>query len=78
LEFASKREPRRHRNAGKTIGEILRGKKGSVKDAPLEEGSPAWNDILDKTWEDVEKNARENYPGWDTINKLLGDKRFDK
>jgi hypothetical protein len=32
-------------NAGKTIAEILKGKQARIKNAPLDEGSPSWNDI---------------------------------
>jgi hypothetical protein len=67
-----------HKHAGKTVGEILTGKKGSVKNAPLEPGSPSWNEIGTMTWEEIEAKAEAGVPGFKTIKKLLGDKRFDK
>ena len=33
----------------KTIGEILKGKKGSIKNAPLPPGSPSWEEMESKT-----------------------------
>jgi hypothetical protein len=65
-------------NTGKTVAEILRGKKASIRSAPLEEGSPGWDDILDMTWEDVVDRARRRAKGFRTIRKLLSDNRFDK
>ncbi len=64
--------------AGKTVAEILRGKKGSIKNARLPQGSPAWDSILGKMWEDIEQAARSGRPGYDTIRKLLTDARFNK
>jgi hypothetical protein len=55
-------------NAGKTVEEILKGKKASIKQAELEEGSPSWDDILGLTWEEIEEESSEsrtripNYP----------------
>ncbi len=65
-------------NIGKKIRDILKGKKGSIKQAELPPGSPSWDDPLDKTWEDIEKGANERKPGYDTIRKLLSDRRFNK
>ena len=66
-------------NAGKTVVQILRGKKGSIKNvAPLPEGSPGWNEIQNMTWEEIVAKADANVPGFRTIRKLLGDRRFDK
>jgi hypothetical protein len=65
-------------NAGKTVRAILAGKKASIRDAPLEAGSPAWDDILDLTWEDVVERARRREKGFRTIRKLLSDNRFNK
>lgn len=67
-----------HQNAGKTVGKILKGKKGSVTNAPLEPGSPSWSDIGAMTWEEIVAQAEADVPGFRTIKKLLGDKRFDK
>ncbi len=64
-------------NVGKTVEEILRGKLGSIKDAPLEPGSPSWDDLLHLTWEEVER-ARRDEPGFRTIQKLLKRRRFNK
>jgi hypothetical protein len=65
-------------NAGKTVLEILRGKRGTIKDAALELGSPSWDDILHLTWEEVEERAHYDEPGFRTIHKLLKRKRFNK
>jgi len=44
-------------NRGKTVREILTSKRASVKDAGLDPGSPAWDDVLDLTWEEVVERA---------------------
>ncbi|HEY7329751.1 MAG TPA: hypothetical protein VH592_19105 [Gemmataceae bacterium] len=64
--------------AGKTVAEILKGKRAAIKHAPLEPGSPSWNDILHLTWEEIEERQRRRDPGFQTFHKLLRDKRFDK
>jgi hypothetical protein len=67
-----------HKNADKTVAEILVGKKASVRNAPLEGGSPSWGEIEGMMWEEVVEKAEADAPGFRTIKKLLGDKRFDK
>jgi hypothetical protein len=64
--------------AGKTVNEILKDKRGSIKDAPLPKGCPDWRELGNMTWEQIEAAARAGNPGYKTIKKLLGDKRFDK
>jgi hypothetical protein len=65
-------------NRGKTVREILKSKRASVKDASLEPGSPAWDDVLDLTWEEVVERAKRRVPGYKTFKKLLGNKEYDK
>lgn len=65
-------------NAGKTVGQILRGKRSAIRQAPLEPNSPGWDDILRMPWEEVVEKAEADEPGFRTIKKLLGDGRFDK
>jgi hypothetical protein len=65
-------------NAGKTVAEILRRKKASVKNAPLPPGSPSWDDILNLPWEEIVKRARRRDPGYQTIRKLLSDPEYNK
>jgi hypothetical protein len=65
-------------NAGKTVAEILAGKKASIKAAPLPEGAPSWDDIQGMIWEEVQVKAKAGEPGFRTFKKLLSDKRFDK
>ena len=67
-----------HKYAGKTVAEILTMKKGSVKDAPLEAGSPAWSQIMELTWEDIGSRAKTGQAGYKTIKKLLGSREYDK
>ena len=67
-----------HKNSGKTVREILEGKKGSIKDPPLEDGSPTWDKLLDVTWEEIDQGAKRRLPGYQTIKKLLGKKEYDK
>ena len=65
-------------NAGKTVMEILRDKLGRIKNAPLEEGSPSWHDILHLTWEEVLERARNREIGFQTFRKLLTDGSYNK
>jgi RHS repeat-associated protein len=63
--------------AGKTIKEILKQKRGCIRNAPLPKGTPSWDDLLNMTWEELESMLK-NTDAWRTIRKLLTDKRFDK
>lgn len=65
-------------NTGKTVGEILQEKQGSIKNAPLEKGSPSWDDIFDLTWEEVDERAERGETGFRTFRKLLTRKRYNK
>jgi hypothetical protein len=67
-----------HRWAGLTVREILRHKKGSIKDAPLPAGSPSWLEFEPMRWEEIEEGARMNQPGYKMVRKLLADRRFDR
>ena len=64
--------------SGMTVEEILRFKKGDIKNAALDPGSPSWDDILHMTWEEVLDKARQREPGFQTIRKLLSNGRFNK
>jgi hypothetical protein len=65
-------------NAGKTVRDILTGKRAAIRRAPLDPGSPSWDNILDLTWEEVEERAQRREPGFQTFRKLLTDRRFNK
>jgi hypothetical protein len=65
-------------NAGKTVREILKGKKASIKQAALDPGSPSWDDILDLTWEEIHERAKRRIPGYKTFKKLLSAGEYDK
>jgi len=67
-----------HKNADKTVAEILRDKKATIKNTGLPSGSPSWDDILDVEWEEIERRARRRLPGYRTIKKLLTDGEYDK
>lgn len=60
------------------VREILKRKKGSIKNAPLEEGSPSWDEILDKTLAEVEQEAKKGTIGYYTIKKLLKKKEYNR
>jgi RHS repeat-associated protein len=70
--------PKSHPNSGKTVRQILKGKKGDIRRAPLDKGCPGWDDILDEPWENIVKGAKANQPGYKTFHKLLTDSRFDR
>jgi hypothetical protein len=65
-------------NQGPTVGDVLGGKKGGIKNAPLPPGSPGWGEINDMPITQVKQNAQNNVPGYKTIWKLLNDGRFNK
>lgn len=67
-----------HKYAGMIVREILRTKKASIRQAPLPEGSPTWEEVELMTWEQIDTDAKSNAPGFNTIRKLLTDQRFDK
>jgi hypothetical protein len=56
----------------------LKGKKGSIKQAPLDKGSPPWSEIEKMKWGDIEKGAKQNKPGFRTIRKLLTQGEYNK
>ena len=64
--------------AGKTVREILKAKRAGIRKAPLDKGSPDWDDILNLTWEEIVKRQKRRDAGFQTIHKLLKQKRFDK
>lgn len=61
-----------------TVREILQGRRGSIRQAPLPKGSPSWDDIQDMPIDEVQEAANNNVPGFRTIAKLLKDGRFKK
>jgi len=63
---------------GKTVAEILKTKKARIMKAPLDPGSPSWDDIMHLTWEEIEERHRRREPSFKTFHKLLKEKRFDK
>lgn len=65
-------------NQGPTVGDVLKGKKGSIKNAPLPPGSPGWNDITGMPIGQVQQNAQNNVPGYKTIWKLLNKGEYNK
>ena len=64
--------------AGMTVADILKLKRGSIKNAPLDPGSPSWDDVRHLTWEEVWEAARRNRRGFRTIKKLLRNGEYDK
>ena len=70
--------PTPHKFSGKSVADILKSKKGSIKNADLPEGSPTWNQVTKMTWEEIEAAAKANTTGFKTIKKLLTDGRFNR
>lgn len=60
------------------VSEILKRKRGSIKQAPLPEGAPGWDEIVNCTWGEIEERERQNLPGYRTIKKLLQKKEYDR
>ena len=65
-------------NKNKTVSEILKNKKGSIRNAPLPPGSPSWDSILTLTLAEIQRRAQSGDPGFKTIYKLLTDSRFNR
>jgi hypothetical protein len=61
-----------------TVEDILKKKKGGIKNAPLEPGSPSWDDIMHLTWDEIDARAIRRVRGFRTFRKLLNETRFDK
>jgi hypothetical protein len=61
-----------------TVADILKRKLGKIRQAPLDPGSPSWDDILGETWQSIKRKARQRKTGYRTFRKLLTDGRFDK
>ncbi len=68
----------KHKYAGKTVAEILKAKRASIKDAELEIGAPGWAEILDLTWEEIVDGARRREPGFQTFKKLLSKGEYNR
>lgn len=60
------------------VRDILKRKRGGIRQAPLEPGSPSWDDILNLRWEEIVTRADADEPGYRTIKKLLGGGRFNR
>jgi len=65
-------------NKNKTVSEILKSKKGSIRNAPLPPGSPSWDSILTLTLAEIQRRAQRGDIGFGTIYKLLTDSRFNR
>jgi RHS repeat-associated protein len=65
-------------SASPTVADVLKGKQGSITNAPLPEGSPSWDDVRGQTMDEIDKAAKAGKIGYKTIKKLLNDKRFNK
>ncbi len=61
-----------------TVADILARKLGKIRQAPLDPGSPSWDDILGETWKSIKRKAARRTPGYRTFRKLLTDGRFDR
>ena len=62
----------------RTVSDILKTKKGTIKNAPLPPGSPSWNSIMTLTLAEIQRRAQRGDIGYGTIYKLLTDSRFNK
>lgn len=67
-----------HKFDGLTVAEILKLKKGSIKQASLPAGSFGWEEFSSMSWAQIEEGARQNRPGFRVVRKLLTDRRFDR
>lgn len=61
-----------------TVREIPRRKRGSIRTAALDPGSPSWDDILEMTWGELTQAAKNREAGFKTFRKLLSAGEYDK
>lgn len=61
-----------------TVGDILRRKRASIRQAALDPGSPSWDDIAGLTWAELTARSRRREVGYKTFRKLLSERRYDK
>lgn len=67
-----------HKFSGLTVADILKLKRGSIRQSPLPVGSLDWDQFSQMTWEEIEFGAERNRPGFRVVRKLLTDRRFDR
>lgn len=60
------------------VAEVMRTRRGSIRNAPLPRGAPSWDSILDMTMDEIRSRAQANEPGFRQIHKLLTDGRFGR
>lgn len=60
------------------VSEILKGKRASIKHAPLQPGAPSWDEIMQLTWGQILDGAEQRKPGFRMIKKLLQKKEYDR
>ena len=65
-------------NEEETVDQRLRQKRGKIKNAPLDRGSPSWEEIRNMKMSEVRRRAQRGEVGYKTIWKLLNDPRFTK
>ena len=68
----------KHKNSGRSVAEILKEKRANIKEAALDPGSPSWDDILELSWEEIVRGAKERQPGFQTFKKLLSKGEYNK
>ena len=66
----------RDKYGGQTVQDVLKDRKGSIKNAPLPPGGPSWELLLPMTMEAVRQAAQRGETGYKQIWKLLNDGRF--
>lgn len=57
--------------------DILKQKKGSIRQAQLPKGLPSWDEFNQMIWEQIEAGAGVNKPGFRVVRKLLTDKKMN-
>jgi len=61
-----------------TVQDVLKSRKGSIKNAPIPPGGPSWEMLLPMTMDAIRRLADQGETGYKTIWKLLNDSRFYK
>jgi len=73
-------KPNKGKYGDQTVNDVLKTKRGSIKNAPLPPGGPSWNDLIrdSVTMETIRRLADKGETGFREIWKLLNEIRFNK
>jgi hypothetical protein len=60
------------------VQDAIKRRRANIRNARLPQGSPSWDELMDKTWGEIVEGAKKRIPGYQVVKKLLIDSRFGK